>query len=336
MTKQPALRSFGALPDGQTVWQIPIVGQGLCANVLSFGATLQSLHLEGHPQSLVLGLNDLEGYLGQAIYLGATVGRCANRIAEGRFSIDGTAYQIDQNFLDRHMLHGGSEGTSRLNWQVADHRLDRVTLALHLADGHMGFPGALDVELTYAITAGPALQLEITATSSLPTPCNFAHHGYFNLGLSGSVLDHVLYSPAQHYQRPDEGLIPHNAPEPLTGHAFDLRRAKPLSAALRDGGIDHNYCFDHRQAQAHLARLSAPDSGISMDIHSTEPGLQIYDGALTNLVSEGGAQWPEYAGIALEPQNWPNAVNNPLAPSPILRPGAVYRQRTAFVFSAGT
>ncbi|UWR14734.1 aldose epimerase family protein [Sulfitobacter sp. M368] len=333
MTEDSRPRSLGVLPDRQTVWQIPIAGQGLRANVLSYGATLQSLYIAGHPKSLVLGLDDLEGYLNQAIYLGATVGRCANRIAEGRFSIDGTDHQTDQNFLNRHTLHGGACGTSRLNWQVLDHHPDRVTLGMDLADGQMGFPGAMEVRLTFSITAGPALSLEITAQADKPTLCNFAHHGYFNLGLTEDVTDHLLHIPAGSYQRPDDTLIPENDPVPLAGTALDFRVAKRLRAALRDGGIDHNFCFEHQQGQALLAQLSAPDSGVRMAIHSTEPGLQVYDGELTDLVREGTRNWNSYAGIALEPQNWPNAINNPKAPSPILRPGEVYRQRTSFVFS---
>jgi len=172
------------------------------------------------------------------------------------------------------MLHGGREGTSRLNWQVANHHLDRVTLALHLANGHMGFPGTIVVRLIFSITAGPALNLEITAQAEKPTLCNFAHHGYFNLGLSGTVTDHLLHIPWATYQRPDETLIPESDLVPLTGTPLDFRVAKPLHTASHNGGIDHDFCFDHRQGRALLAQLSAPDSWVRMAMHSTSRGCR--------------------------------------------------------------
>lgn len=328
----PAPHVFGQLPGGEPTFKVDIAGQGMCASVLTYGATLQSLHIDGHSSSLVLGLPSLEDYLLQPIYLGATVGRYANRIAEGRFTLDGNTYQLNQNFQKRHILHGGSEGTAHLNWQISDIAADSVQLSVKLPAGHMGFPGTLQVRAAFRILVGPTLELEITATTDAPTICNFAHHGYFNLGCDKTVRDHLLVIPAQTYQKADRSLIPDHEPTPVEGTCLDFRRPRRLGDAFDTSPIDFNFCFTQQQEISLLAWLQSPGSGVSMEIHSTERGLQVYDGLRTDLVAVEGIGWPSHAGIALEPQNWPNAINNPLAPSSVLRPGETYRQLSKFGF----
>lgn len=329
----PTAHRFGQLPGGETVFKVDIAGHGMRASVLTYGATLQALHIEGHSPSVVLGLPSLQDYLMQPVFLGATVGRFANRIANGRFSLFGKTYQLDQNFQQRHTLHGGSLGTARLNWQIADAAPDSVQLAVELPDGHMGFPGTLQAKATFRILVGPTLELEITATTDAPTICNFAHHGYFNLGDDETILDHRLCILTQNYQATDKSLIPHHRPAHVGGTPFDFRQPRRLGDIIETTALDNNFCFDHQHGDiALLARLKASGSDVSMEIHSTERGLQVYDGVRTDLVAPEGKRWPSHAGLALEPQNWPDAINNPLAPASVLRPGDTYRQLSHYIF----
>ncbi|WP_316777795.1 aldose epimerase family protein [Sedimentitalea todarodis] len=324
---------FGQLPGGETVFKVDIAGQEMRASVLTYGATLQALHIDGLSPSMVLGLPSLQDYLLQPIYLGATVGRCANRIADGRFALGGITYQLDQNFQKRHTLHGGRIGTAQLNLRVSDVAADSVQLAIDLPDGHMGFPGALRVKATFRILVGPTLELEITATTDAPTICNLAHHGYFNLGGDRTILDHHLFNPAQTYQTTDMSLIPNHEPTSVEGTRYDFRQPRRLADVIDTGAIDNNFCFTHQRGDiALLSRLHSPGAGVSMEIHSTERGLQVYDGVRTDLVVLKREGWPSHAGIASEPQNWPDAMNNPLAPASALHPGETYRQLSRFTF----
>jgi aldose 1-epimerase len=330
-----AVERFGFL-GAAPVERITISAHGLTARVLSWGAVLQDLRLDGHPHPLVLGFPDFDPYPAHTQNFGAIVGRVANRIAWGSAPVGGRVAELDRNYRDRHTLHGGRDGAGRRLWHVAEAGGDAATLALHLPDGHMGFPGALQARCAYRVRPGPALEIEITATTDAPTLCGFAQHGYFNLDGTASVLDHMLRVDAETYLEADADLIPTGARRPVAGTPFDFRDPRPVRHG--DARYDHNFCLGEcRQALREVAVLSGPESGITMTVETTEPGLQVYDGARTAtgaVPGLAGASYGPFAGIALEPQCWPDAPNRPWAHQVQLAPGGEYRQVSVFRFES--
>lgn len=322
---------FGQMPDGQTVRQITLYGGGLSAQVLTYGAVLRDLRLEGHDDPLVLGFEAFAPYIDHPGYFGATVGRCANRIGAGRFTLNGRAYQLEQNNGENH-LHGGTGGSGNRNWDIAYHSQGSVTLALSSADGEMGYPGTLHIQLTISLLQGGVLDLKMSASSTAPTLCNLAHHSYFNLG-GADILSHHLRIAADHYLPVDAGLIPTGQVAETTGTSYDFREPVLLATACK-AAIDHNFCLSHvPQPLRPVATLSAGD--IQMQINTDQPGLQIYDTGRMNVPVPGlsGRLYGAYAGIAMEPQMWPDAINNPDWAQPVLNPGDIYTQHSQFVFT---
>lgn len=321
---------FGQLPDGRPVQRITLSAGGLSAQVLDLGASLQDLRLAGVAYPLMLGANDVATYLGPARYFGAIVGRFANRIGGARFTLDGRSHQTDPNFRDRHTLHGGSDGTSAQIWQIAALAPDRVTLTLRLADGHMGFPGNIDLSAEIALEGG-ALCLTLKAISDAPTPCSLAHHGFFDLDGDGDIRNHSLHIDAQHMLPVNDDLIPTGQQAPVAGSRFDFRQPRQIG----NGGYDHNFCLsDGPRPLRHVATLTGR-RGLSMAIETTACGLQFYDGAyLREVPGLGGRIYGPHAGLALETQHWPDAPNHPGFPSAILRPGETYREVTRYRFAA--
>lgn len=312
-----------------------IRGHGLTATFLTMGAVLRDLRLEGHDAPLVLGLRDADGYPQHSSYMGATAGRFANRIGNARFEIDGREHRTDPNFLGRHTLHGGSEGCGKLAWDVLDHEQDAIRLGIVLPDGHMGFPGTIRIEAQYTCAPGATLRVDYRATTDAPTPCNLAHHSYFALDDTGDLSSHVLTVAADRYLPVDGDLIPTGEAAPVDGTPFDFRAGRRLPG---EGLLDHNLCLsDVRQDLREVATLRSEASGVTMTIATTEPGLQIYDGAKLDPPVPGldGRRYGAHAGVALEPQGWPDAPNNPSFPPAILRPGETYRQTSTFRFSKG-
>ncbi|MEM7300754.1 MAG: aldose epimerase family protein [Pseudomonadota bacterium] len=330
------IEAFGTLPNGQMVEQIKLKGGGLSTNILTYGAVVQDLRLDGHAPPLVLGLNTLEDYLNHSKSFGIIAGRCANRIAHGRFEIDGTSYQLDQNFLEKHHLHGGSDGCGKRNWHIEQASDHSVSLSINLDDGHMGYPGEIRILVHYALLDGGVLDIRFETMSDEPTLCNLAAHSYFNLDGSRNILDHTLQMDADHFLPVDDELIPTGEQKSVEGDGFDFRSAKPLRDVCAQGLIDHNFCLSHgREALRQVAVLSAPATGVSMTIRTTEPGLQIFDGSKLDVPVTGldDQKLGAYAGIAMEPQVWPDAINHPDWAQPVLRPGEIYRQHSQFVFS---
>ena len=328
------IQNFGALPDGDHVRRATISGHGLTVSVLTLGAAVQDIRLEGVDHPLVLGFPTLGPYLGEGRYFGAIVGRYANRIAHGRARLDGETLQLDCNQDGRHMLHGGSDGTGTRNWMLTTQQDDMVGLADHLPAGHMGFPGAMLIRATYQILPGPELQLVILATANELTLCNFAQHSYFNLDGTGTIAGHRLCVPAQTYLPINKDLIPLGKPAEVTGTHLDFRRPTQLAERLDGPVIDHNLCLSENRSLRvrHAATLSA--GGVTMELSSTEPGLQVYAaGHLSpGAIGIGGKPYDRHAGIALESQVWPDAPNHPGFPSAELEPGQIYRQVTAMRF----
>lgn len=326
---------FGQLPDGTDVERLTLRGGGLTARVLTLGAIVQDLRLDGHPHPLVLGAETPAAYLGPMEFFGAIVGRFANRIAGGRFALDGVTHQITPNFRDRHALHGGTIGSGARVWRIKAHHSDSVTLALRMADGEMGFPGNLEVDVCIALPGDGALRFDITASTDRATPCGFCHHGYFALDGTGDLAHHRLSIAAEHYLPVDADLIPTGAIAPVAGTPFDYR--KPRS--LHQQEIDHNFCLSRQRLPLRrVAVLESRASGLAMRVESTEPGLQVY--TAVHLPPEGlagldGRRYGPFAGVALETQSWPDAPNRPDFPPAILRPGEHYLHSTQYTFVPG-
>ncbi|MGB3407106.1 MAG: aldose epimerase family protein [Jannaschia sp.] len=308
-----------------------IAGHGLTATFTDLGAILADLRLDGHAPPLVLGLADLDHYPEHSNYMGATAGRFANRIGHGRFEIDGTSYEADRNYLGRHLLHGGSAGIGKRIWEMLDHEADTIRFGITLRDGEMGFPGGMRIEAFFACAPGASLRVIYRATCDAPTLCNIAHHSYFNLDGRDTVADHVLTVAADRYTPVDDDLIPVGV-APVAGTAFDFRAGRALPS---DALLDHNLCLSDRQvALREVAQLRSTASGVTMRIATTEPGLQVYDGAKLNTQVQGldGRTYRAHAGVALEPQGWPDAPNHGDFPSAVLRPGETYEQTSTFTF----
>lgn len=333
---------FGETREGEAVHRFEIAGGGLTAQVMAWGAAIQDLRLDGHRPPLVLGFDAFADYPAHSPYFGAIAGRYANRIRDGRFTIDGQRYQADTNFLGRHVLHGGAQGIGKRVWQVGERGGDFITL--HLADpaGWMGFPGNLDISCTYRLRHGGTLAVELTATTDAPTLCNLAHHSYFNLddGGESDILDHRMMMNAAAYLPVDDEMIPTGVVQPVEGMPFDFVLARPIR--LQDGGeqiaYDHNFCLaaarsDLRQA----AWAQGAASGVEMEVWTTEPGVQLYTGhkVAREQPGLGGRRYGAHAGFCLEPQVWPDSPNRPYFPQAVLRPGETYRQVTEYRFRLG-
>lgn len=330
MTAQ--IQPFGTLPDGSPVERASIAGGGLRAYILTYGATVQDLRFDGGDHPLVLGAPVLEPYLGPMTYFGAIVGRFANRIANGQFSIGGTKHHVPANWLGRHALHGGPVGTGQKIWKIGALTADSLRLDLTLLDGEMGFPGEMSVSARFALGGDGDLDIDIQAQTDAPSPCSFAHHGYFNLDGGADITNNLLQIDAPSYLPVDDDLIPTGEVAAVTGTRFDFRKARELGTM----GIDHNFCLSASPApRRRVAELFSNTSGIVMRVETTEPGLQIYDGAYIpkeGLPGLGDRRYGPFAGIAMEAQGWPDAPNRPDFPNAILRPGETYSHQTRYSF----
>lgn len=319
---------FGTLPDGRAIERVTISGGGLTARIMTFGASLQDLRLEGEDHPLVLGSDQLEDYMGPLRYFGATVGRYANRIAGGRFSLNGRQYQLDRNEAARTCLHGGSQGFGVDVWTLASSTADRAVFTLHQPDGHMGFPGAVEAEVIYRIVDG-ALEICMQAVCTADCPVSMANHAYFNLDGSADARDHSLRIAAAHYTPVDDHLIPTGEIAPVEGTDFDFRNARPIGPA----GYDHNFCLDEGTGLREAAELTGTN-GLSLRVETDAPGLQVYDLAHLPEGTRGldGRSYGPNGGIAMETQNWPDAPNQPNFPETVVKAGTPYRNLTRLSF----
>lgn len=328
---------FGKAPDGSSVERVVLSGGGLTLSLLSWGAIVQDLRLDGHAPALVIGYREFENYLQHSSYFGATAGRYANRIRDGRFSIDGVEYQVDRNFLGKHMLHGGSAGIAKRNWRFAEIGADRAVLELEDRDGEMGFPGNCALRAVFSLPGDGRLSIRYEAKCDAPTLVNIAHHSYFRLDGGPDILDHQLRIDADAYLPVDEELIPTGEIAPVAGTAFDFRRERSIRLAGPDGQpvYDHNFCLSGgRVALREVAMARSPKSGVTMRISTTEPGVQFYAGHKLNtpVPGLGGERYGAFAGLCMEPQFWPDSPNNPGFPQALLRPGEHYLQETEYRF----
>ena len=344
---------FGTLPDGRKVERIVLRGEGgFEARIITHGAVIQALiaaDAKGSYNDVVLGHDAFDGYLAERKFFGATVGRYANRIANGQFSLDGETFQLPIN-NGPNALHGGLDGFDRKLWDIAeldDGASPAVTLTYTSPHGEENYPGQLDVRLTYRVTGPAELSLTMEARTDRPTIVNLTNHSFFNLegATSGtSTLDHELTVAAEQFLAIDPTAIP--LPEPprtVAGTPFDFREARAVGARiresdqqLRDGkGYDHTYCLARDGKLALAARLEAPRSGRIMALLTDQPGLQVYSGNYLDgtISGKGGKLIRQSDALCLEPHMWPNSPNRPDFPSPRLDPGGVYRHHTVYRFA---
>ncbi|MGH8174869.1 MAG: aldose epimerase family protein [Steroidobacter sp.] len=340
-------RVFGIL-DGQPVYEVSLRSEsGMRAQVITWGAAVRDLC--GPPRGersrhLVLGLNTLEDYLQYSAHFGAVAGRFANRIANGRFLLDGAAYQLPVNDGGKHSLHGGGAGFGRRSWQLARWDDASVTLTLVSPEGDNGYPGAVFVTCTYRLIEPAILRVELTAISDAPTPLNLSHHSYFNLDGSPDILGHTLQVAADFYTPTDAEDIPTGEIRSVQGTHHDFREPR---AVRRVDALGRRVCYDtnfvlRRSGQAglwaqdlnHAATLGSSTQEVSLEVWTTEPGLQVYDGYKLKLPVAGldGAFYGPSSGICLEPQHFPDSPNRAHFPNTILQPGRVYRQLTEYRF----
>lgn len=311
--------------------QVVLSDDALSADILSFGAALRSLSFEGRP--MTLSLDTLSEYAERSPHCGAVAGRFANRIAHGRFALDGKSCQLSRNEAGRTHLHGGFKGFGRRNWTFRDAGPQSATLAYRSVDGEEGYPGNLEALCTYSLPGQGRLRILLEATCDQPTIVNLATHSYFNLDGSGTIVDHLLTIPAEAYLPVDADRIPIGAQASVTGTPFDFRRPRPIG----DFAYDHAFVLS-QQATAEprpVARLESPKTGIMLEIASTEPAIQFYAGQMLGRAGLGAAGriYGDRAGLCLEPQRFPDAPNQPGFPSAVLRPGEVYRQITEYRFA---
>ncbi len=341
----------GTLPDGTKVESILLRdGSGMQARVLTLGAALHSLEVpdrDGKYADVVLGDATLQATLAKPQYFGTVVGRFANRIARGRFSLDGREYSVPAND-GPNSLHGGTRGFDKVVWDVVEARPDRTTLRHVSADGDQGYPGTLTVTATYALEGDGRLAIEYRATTDAPTIVNLSNHAYWNLSGegSGTAMDHELMIAADAYTPVDATLIPTGEFRPVAGSVFDFRTPKPIGRDLRTGaepqllhgrGYDHNWVISREPAKEprEVARVHDPRSGRVMSLVSTQPGLQFYSGNFLDgtTVGKRGRVYRQGDAIALEPQLFPDTPNQPAFGSARLAPGQQYVNRMVYRFS---
>ncbi|WP_347267694.1 aldose epimerase family protein [Paracoccus sp. (in: a-proteobacteria)] len=338
MAQSTARRIFGRLPDGRAVESIRLQGDGLSAEVLTWGAVIRDLRFDGHAPPLVLGLNSIGDYLAHSRNFGASPGRCANRIAQGRFTLDGRDYALERNERGgRNHIHGGSQGMARALWRVLDLGADRLVLGIEDPAGNAGYPGTVWTECTIALRAA-ALCIRYASRCDAPTPVNICHHGYFNLGHGPDVRDHLLRIEAARYLPVDADKIPRGGPQPVEGTGFDLRRETALAERLVQlpEGYDHNFCLsDTARPLRPVAWAHAP-GGLELELATTEPGVQLFTAGALDCPVPGldGRRYGPAAGFCLETQIWPDAVNQPGFPPVVLRPGEVRVQDSEYRFSS--
>lgn len=343
---------FGTMPDGTPVEWVTLVNRGgAAARLIGLGASLQALWMpdrDGMLADIVLGHDDLATYLANRTFLGATVGRYANRIAGGRFDLDGRTFQTPRND-GPNCLHGGMRGLDLVPWVLSSHSASEAVFTCHSPDGEEGFPGNLDITARYQLDEDNVLTVEITAMTDAPTVVNLTNHAYFNLGgaiTGGDILGHALTLAAGRYTPVDGNLIPTGELRDVGGSPFDFRTAQTIGARIRDAGdaqlilargYDHNFVLDAGGGPepAFAARLTDLVSGRRLDLFTTEPGLQFYSGNFLpgNLPGKGGRLYRQADALCLEPQKFPDSPNQPTFPTARLEPGQVYRHVSIYRFA---
>lgn len=345
--------AFGQTSNGQDVVCYSLAGEGgMNLEVLTFGAVVRCLFApdrNGRHVDVVLGYDDLASYEADTSYMGAAIGRCANRIRDGIFTLDGSEYHLSRN-EGLHHLHGGERGFDKVVWRSSPFEdADTIGVVLEHTSPHgdEGYPGELVVQLTYGLSASNTFSVDYRATADRATPVNLTHHGYFNLAgeANGDVLDHELTIYADQFTEIDIDLLPTGNLLSVDGSPFDFRQSEAIGARIREdheqlrraGGYDHNFVLgDSSGSLARAARVFQPVSGVEMEVLTTEPGIQLYSGNFLQPHRPGkcGNLYGRREGFCLETQHFPDSPNHAEFPSTILRPGEEHRSRTEYRFSS--
>jgi aldose 1-epimerase len=320
--------------EGEPVGRVVLDnGKGLRAAILSWGGVLQSLTIDvdGRPRPLVLGFDGFPDYPAKSPYFGATVGRFGNRIGHATFTLDGMRHDLEANMGGVHHLHGGSKGWGRRLWRMTPGGDGRsVTLELTGPAGEAGYPGTVEARCLYQLT-DDSLDIEMTATTTAPTPINMVHHTYWNLDGKGSIEAHELRLAADGYLPTGEGQIPTGEIRPVAGTGFDFREARRIDAK---GTADYDHCFVvNGSGLRPVADLVASDGRVRMTLDADQPGVQLYTGFKMDITASDGAHIGPRAGLCLETECFPDAPNKPEFPSSILRPNETYRHRMVHRFA---
>ena len=357
MTQSSVQRDiFGTLASGEVVHAVTLTNAAcMSVRIISYGAAIQSVCVpdaNGNFSDVTTGYADIAAYVAQRQYFGATVGRVANRIASARFELDGKVFSIPAND-GTHSLHGGDVGFGKVNWTVTDCDEGALSVTLsHISpDGDQGYPGTLTVTATYQLHPDNALSVHYQAATDAPTSVNLTNHAYWHLGGEGAsydAMDHVLTIAAEQYLPVDATLIPTGERRSVAGTAFDFREPMPISKHVRSnddiqltygGGYDHHWIIDGEVAREPrlMAHLEDPVSGRTMTLLSNQPGLQFYSGNFFDGTASGktGKTYRIGDAIALEPQMFPDALNQPSFASIVLRPGQTYSNIIMWRFGIG-
>lgn len=331
------VREFGSTADNQSVQAVTIEGAGLTAEILTWGAVVRTLTRTGSDFPLVLGFEAFADYPEYSPYFGAIVGRVANRIAGGLLRLDERTYHLDRNERGITHLHGGTLGFGVRPWVLMDAGRDYVALQIESSDGDMGYPGRLVATCTYRLVEPGTLRIELGAASDTATVVNLAHHSYFNLDGGPDLSGHSLMVAADQVTAVNADLVPTGRLLDVAGTIYNLRSARPLMPVGQPApDLDINYCLldATRMLGRAAARLESSRSGLALEVWTTEPGLQVYDGHMLNVsvAGLGGRRYGPRAGICLEAQRWPDAANHPAFPSIVVSPTTPYAQITEYRF----
>ncbi|WP_205678640.1 aldose epimerase family protein [Aquisphaera insulae] len=340
---------FGKTPDGTPVDLYVLKNGQITVKVTNYGGIITEISTpdrNGKLGDIALGFENLEGYLGKHPFFGATVGRVANRIAKGTFTLNGQDYKLAIN-NGPNALHGGLKGFDKKVWKAEEVKTDdgpSVRMSYRSADGEEGYPGNLDVTVQFTVTADNGLKIDYTATTDRATPINLSNHSYFNLAgrSTESILDHDVQLIADRYTPVDDTLIPTGEIAEVAGTPLDFRKAKPIGQDIKGikadpVGYDHNFVLNSRDRSLALgARVHDPKTGRILEMFTTQPGVQFYTGNFLDgtVVGKDGIAYRQYAGFCLESQHYPDSIHHPNFPSAVLEPGQAFRETTVFKFSA--
>lgn len=337
------MKPFGMLSDETPVHLIPLRNGDLSAEILTYGATVRTLTVPGPngPLDVVLGYDTLEEYVNQNVFFGAVIGPFGNRIGGAKFTLNGETYQLAVNDGPNN-LHSGPLGFDRKVWEILSAGTSFVKLGVCHEDGEGGFPGRLEVRVTYRLEPD-GLAIEYEAVTDKDTLCNLTNHSYFNLAGEGTILDHRICLNADFYTPTDPGSIPTGEVAKVEGTPMDLREPITIGDHIDDafdqltwaGGYDHNWVLKGEAGKLRpIARVTCPRTGLTMTVESDQPAVQFYAGNYIpeGLPGKGGKAYPRRGGLCLETQTFPDAPNRPHFPTATLRKGETYRRRTVYRF----
>lgn len=338
------IKEFGSTEDGRTVYLYTLTNKNVVeVSITNYGGIITSIAVpdrEGKAENIVLGVDTFEEYFRGTYYFGAIIGRYSNRIKDARFSIDDELFELQANDGNNH-LHGGVTGFDKVVWAVDPQTENSVTLSYLSKDGEEGYPGNLNVQVTYSLNDKNELMITYKASTDQATPVNLTNHSYFNL--SGDpedlILDHELMIDADHYTPVNDELIPTGVISTVDDTPFDFREAQTIGSRINlvEGGYDHNWILNRYSGEVRLvATLYHADSGREMEVLTSEPGIQFYSGNFLDetLTGSKGEQFIKHSGLCLETQHFPDSPNHPAFPSTLLMPGETYESTTIYRFSS--